>query len=330
MKRHTFLALALLPTLLSLPSRATGGPSSFTVAADGSGQFTSVQAAIDAAPESSKERIVIHIKPGVYKEYISVPPSKTYLTFQGEDANKTILTLDRAASKKRPDGTNYGTSGSASAQISGSNFTAENITFENSAGRGKEVGQAVAIKVTADRSVFRKCRFLGWQDTLYAGSGRQYYKDCYIEGDVDFIFGSAAAVFEDCRIHSKGNGYVTAQARTEPEQPIGYVFRRCTLTSAPDVQPNSVYLGRPWRPYARVVYTECTLGAHIRPTGWDNWGKAENEKTAWFAEHASKGPGATSTDATVPRVPWARQLGSADMTPFETKRFLAGEDGWVP
>jgi pectinesterase len=164
--------------------------------------------------------------------------------------------------------------------------------------------------VNADRARFLKCRFLGWQDTLYANGGRQHYKDCYIEGHVDFIFGNATALFEDCEIHSKGQGYVTAQSRLADTPATGYVFRHCRLTGSNT--GNGVYLGRPWRPYARVVYIDCWLGEHIRPQGWDNWRNPENEKTAWFAEYHSTGPGANAGS----RVGWSKQLTAREAEEF--------------
>ena len=321
-----FLLLLVLPeSVIGKAAAAPPAERAIVVAQDGSGQFSTVQAAIDSVPDGNESRVVIVIRPGVYKEYVHVSKSKRFVTFRGVSAERTRLTFDRAANKKRPDGTLYGTSGSASVFIEADDFAAENITFENSAAPRKEVGQALAMKVTGDRCVFRKCRFLGWQDTLYAGgTGRQYYRDCYIEGDVDFIFGQAAAVFENCRIHSKGPGYITAQARLAADVPTGYVFRNCDLTGS--TEAGSVYLGRPWRPYGRVVFIGCRMGAHIRPEGWHNWNKAENETTAWFAEHNNSGPGAT----TKARVPWSRQLSPAEIEPFTTRRFLAGKDRWNP
>jgi pectinesterase len=263
------------------------------VARDGSGNFTSVQAAVDSVPADNTKSVTIHIKPGVYTENITVPKEKPFLTMRGDDAARTVLTFHNSAANSG------GTSKSASVYIWAADFTAENLTFENSFGVGS---QAVALYVNADRATFRKCRLLGWQDTLYANGGRQLYQDCYIEGHVDFIFGNATALFEDCQIHSKGQGYVTAQSRLVDTPSTGYVFRHCRLTGANTGA--GVYLGRPWRPYARVVYIDCWLGEHIRPAGWDNWRNAENEKTAWFAEYHSTGPGANSSA----RVGWSKQL----------------------
>jgi pectinesterase len=178
--------------------------------------------------------------------------------------------------------------------------------------------------IHSDRAEFRKCRFLGWQDTLYAASGRQYYKDCYIEGHVDFIFGNAAAVFDHCEIHSKGDGYLTAVSRTSADQPTGFVFYRCNLTA--ENQTKGSYLGRPWHPYARVVYIDCTMDAFIRPEGWDNWKDPHTEATAWYGEIGSTGTGAKPAE----RVKWSRQLTPAEAAPFNPEVFLRGSDGWNP
>jgi pectinesterase len=271
------------------------------VARDGSGNFTSVQAAVDSVPAGNSRAAVIHIKPGAYTENITVPAEKPFITMRGDDAARTILTFHNSAASAG------GTSKSASVYIWAADFTAENLTFENSYGTGS---QAVALYVNADRARFLKCRFLGWQDTLYANGGRQHYKDCYIEGHVDFIFGNATALFEDCEIHSKGQGYVTAQSRLADTPATGYVFRHCRLTGSNT--GNGVYLGRPWRPYARVVYIDCWLGEHIRPQGWDNWRNPENEKTAWFAEYHSTGPGANAGS----RVGWSKQLTAREAEEF--------------
>ena len=325
------LLLAGLGAALGGGARPHPGPKTLVVAPGGvGGAFASVQDAVDAVPagRGDVERVVILLKPGVYKGPVVIANSKRDITFRGESAEDTVVTNDWSARSPRPDGTERGTSGSASVLIEGDSFIAENVTFANGAGRGRDVGQAVAIKVNADRAAFHGCRFLGWQDTLYANGPacRQYFRDCYVEGDVDFIFGSAAAVFERCRVHSKGPGYVTAQSRLTPEAIGGYVFRECDLTASADVPAGSVYLGRPWRDCARVVFIGCKLGAHVRPEGWHNWGKPEREKTSWYAEDGCTGSGADRSK----RVAWAQTPDRAALAAFETRRFLAGPDGWSP
>ena len=287
----------------------------FVVSADGEGDFSSVQQAIDHVPEYNTHRFVIQINPGVYKEQIKILQTKPFITFQGQDAQRTTLTFNLSAKTSGDTRLSYST------YIGGSDFRAENITFANSYGTGS---QAVAMYVNTDRVVFRNCRFLGWQDTLFADGGRQYYKNCYIEGHVDFIFGNGTAVFEDCTIHSKGQGYVTAHWRLSDAETNGFVFRDCRLTGANTGK--GVYLGRPWRPYGRAVFIECWMDGHIKPEGWDNWRDPAREKTARFGEYNSSGPGANPSV----RVAWSRQLNREDIQPFATKVFLHGVDGWNP
>lgn len=291
----------------------------FVVAKDGSGDFFSVQEAINAVPDFRKNvRTTILVKRGVYKEKIVIPASKINLSLTGEDG--AVLSYDDYADKLNRFGEKTGTSGSASCYIYAPDFYAENLTFENTSG---PVGQAVACFVSADRAYFKNCRFLGWQDTLYTyGKGcRQYYEDCYIEGTVDFIFGWSTAVFNRCHIHSKTKGYVTAPS-TDQGQKYGYVFYDCRLTA--DEGVTDVYLSRPWRPYAQAVFVRCDLGGHILPAGWNNWGKVENEKTAFYAEYQNRGAGANPQT----RAPFSHQLHSLEGYAMED--VLAGKDGWNP
>ena len=291
----------------------------FVVAKDGSGDFFSVQEAINAVPDFRKNvRTTILVKRGVYKEKIVIPASKINLSLTGEDG--AVLSYDDYADKLNRFGEKTGTSGSASCYIYAPDFYAENLTFENTSG---PVGQAVACFVSADRAYFKNCRFLGWQDTLYTyGKGcRQYYEDCYIEGTVDFIFGWSTAVFNRCHIHSKTKGYVTAPS-TDQGQKYGYVFYDCRLTA--DEGVTDVYLSRPWRPYAQAVFVRCDLGGHILPAGWNNWGKVENEKTAFYAEYQNRGAGANPQT----RAPFSHQLHSLEGYAMED--VLAGTDGWNP
>ena len=270
----------------------------YVVAQDGSGDFFTVQEAINAVPDFRKNiRTTILIRKGTYKEKIIIPESKINVF-----------------------GENMGTSGSSSCYIYAPDFYAENITFENSAG---PVGQAVACFVSADRAFFKNCRFLGFQDTLYTygKQSRQYYEDCYIEGTVDFIFGWSTAVFNRCHIHSKRDGYVTAPS-TDQGKKYGYVFYDCKLTASPEAK--KVYLSRPWRPYAQAVFVRCELGQHVLPEGWNNWGKKENEKTAFYAEYDSRGEGANPKA----RAAFSHQLKT--LKGYEIETVLAGDDGWNP
>jgi len=278
------------------------------VAADGSGDFRTVQQALDHVPDNNNQPVVIHIKPGVYNEQIRVSAGKNHVTLRGEDPQKTILTFKLSALQAG------NTRLAFSTLVNGNDFRAENLTFENTFGTGS---QAVALFVDAERASFENCRFLGWQDTLFVNGSRHYFKNCYIEGHVDFIFGTASAVFEDCTIHSKGQGYVTAHYRLSNDENTGFVFLRCRLTGANT--GNGVYLGRPWRPYARVVFVDCWLGSHIRPEAWDNWRDPAREKTAWFGEYKSKGPGANPKA----RVAWSRQLTSQEAAQFSRSKFFS-------
>lgn len=290
-------------------------PYDFVVAADGSGDFRSVQAAINAVPDFRKAVTTLFIRKGIYKEKLTLPASKTNVKFVGEDVTTTILTWDDYASRKNRFGEEMGTTASSSFFIFGDDFTAENITFENAAG---PVGQAVAVRVDGDRARFNNCRFLGNQDTLYphGEKSRQYYTKCYIEGTVDFIFGWSTAVFEECTIFCKqGGGYVTA-ASTLQETQHGFVFLNCKVTG--DAAAGSFYLGRPWRPYAKTVFIDCYLDMQIRKEGWHNWEKADAEKTTFYAEFGSKGPGANPAT----RVRWSHQLSVAEAAAYTREAVL--------
>ena len=279
----------------------------------GHGDYMKVQDAIDAVPNYSHDKITtILIKAGTYKEAIDIPHTKFRMKIMGQGADKTILTYDRYAEQLWPDNDfKVGTSGSASIYIHSSYVTFEDITFENTAGEGKEIGQAVAVFTDGDFLFFHRCRFIGNQDTLYTygrfgkegGIKRNYFLDCYIEGTTDFIFGPSIAYFENCHIHSKKNSYVTA-ASTLQGQKYGYVFKNCKLTADPGI--DKCYLGRPWGAYAKTVFLGCELGPHIVADGWHDWekeGKPNTKKNSYYAEYQNVGPGAKG-----PRVKWAHTL----------------------
>ncbi|MCC2547848.1 pectinesterase family protein [Hymenobacter sp. BT175] len=317
--RNLLLLLSLLGLTLS-QAFATDAPKyDFVVAQDGSGQYRTVQEAFNAVPDFRKKVTTILVKKGVYKEKLILAGSKNLVKLVGEDRDKTILTYDDYNQKKNIFGEDKGTSGSSSIYIYGSDFTAENITFENSSG---PVGQAVAVWVAGDKARFRNCRFLGFQDTLYTyGYGsRQYYLNCYIEGTTDFIFGSSTAWFEGCTIFSKKGGSFVTAASTPDTARFGYVFRNCKLIG--DAPAASYDLGRPWRPYAKTVFLQCELGAHIRPGGWDHWGKETNKQTAYYAEYQNRGKGYTPRQ----RVPWSHQLTDADARQYTLANVFHGWD----
>ena len=306
----------LKPTIILLLLSFTGLSAfafDFVVAKDGSGDYSTVQEAINAVPDFRKNRTVISIKSGVYKEKLVLSDSKTNVSFIGEKAETTILTYDDFALKKNRFGEEMGTTGSTSFYIFGEGFRAENITFENSAG---SVGQAVAVRIDGDKVAFRNCRFLGNQDTLYphGDRSRQYYKNCYIEGTVDFIFGWSTAVFDSCTIFCKDYGYVTAPSTPEQAE-FGFVFLNCKITG--DAPQASFYLGRPWRPYGKSVFIGCDLGGHIKPEGWHNWNDLGKEKTAFFAEYKNKGLGAKGK-----RVDWSHQLSGEEAKKYNVKNVL--------
>lgn len=291
----------------------------FVVANDGSGDFLSIQAAIDAIPHLRKNRTTIFIKKGIYKEKLLIATTKTNVTLIGENRDSTIITYDDYASRKNKFGEEIGTSGSSGVFIFGDDFTAKNLTFSNTAGT---VGQAVAVRVDGDKAQFVNCRFSGNQDTLYPHEtkSRQYYKNCYIEGTVDFIFGWATAVFDSCEIYCKDNGYITA-ASTDENSKYGFVFRNCKITG--NAKESTFYLGRPWRPYSKVVYIECYMDNHIKAEGWNNWGKETNEKTAYYAEYNSKGPGADPKQ----RATWSHQLKKEDAEMYTIQNIFVD---WMP
>ncbi|RZK56348.1 MAG: pectin esterase [Pedobacter sp.] len=291
----------------------------FIVAIDGTGNFKTVQEAINAAPDFRRRPTTIFIKNGTYKEKLNLSASKKLIKMTGESVEKTILTYDDWAQRKNAFGEEKGTSGSSSVYIYGDGFSAENITFQNTAG---PVGQAVALFVAGDKAKFTNCKMLGFQDTLYTyGHGsRQYYYKCYIEGTVDFIFGSSTAVFEECEIFCKKGGYVTASSSPDTSK-YGYVFINSKITG--DAPDNSFFLGRPWRPFAKAVFINCDLGKMIKAEGWNNWGKESNEQTAFYAEYKSTGAGANPKG----RVAWSHQLNETTVKEYSLDKIF---NGWNP
>jgi pectinesterase len=316
MKRMLFLQLAVA---FCFAVRLQAQTNLF-VAADGSAQFASVQSAIMSVPSGSRENpVVIHIKPGVYKELIYVQREKRFFKLVGESPTNTILTFNLNAGMTNLDGNPIGTFKTPSTTIDADDFTAENVTFENSAG---PVGQALAIRVDGDRASFHNCRFLGWQDTILLNRGRQYFENCYICGHTDFIFGAATAWFEKCQIHALRDGFLTA-ASTPLDVPFGFVFSNCKITGELGVK---TFLGRPWRIYASTIYLNCEMSEAIRPEGWNDWKKSEAHATARYAEFNSTGPGASPTN----RPAWTKQLQKSDAEKITVEKVLGGADGWNP
>lgn len=332
------------------------------VAPDGSGDYTTIQQAIDAIPSNSECITKIYIQAGTYYEKLHI--EKPYVYLIGDPAQPTEIIYDDYARKTFPDGSLYHTFYSYTVFVGSDDFRAEHLSFINNAGAGEQVGQALAVYVDSDRAVFDHCRFIGQQDTLFTGplppqpidrstfSGpregaprrdqRQYYKHCYIEGNIDFIFGSATAVFNRCEIFARKrerlsslskdkdntgepiiHGWLTA-ASTPQDVQYGYVFLECQLTS--DAPSHSFYLGRPWRNHAKVTWIRCHMGAHIHPAGWHNWNKSEAESTVVYQEYNSEGAGASIKD----RVSWSHLLDSTEAANYTAEYILAGDDGWDP
>lgn len=312
-----FVLCALAAVLHQNPA----ADASAVVAADGSGQYRTVQDAINAAPQntSADRRWVIFVKAGIYHELLYVQREKRFVALVGEDPARTVITYALKASDIGADGKAIGTFRTPTAYIDADDFSAENLTFENAAG---PYGQALAIRVDGDRVVFRNCRFLGWQDTILLDRGRQYFEDSLITGHVDFIFGGATAYFDRCRLHAWRSGYLTA-ASTPQNAPYGFVFVHGSIAGEPDAK---TYLGRPWRAYAQVTFIETNMSAIVRPEGWNNWDQPERERTARYEEFGSTGDGGRTAD----RVRWARIMTAADAAKVTVESVVGGADQWDP
>jgi len=307
--------------------------------------YTTIQQALDHAPQAAAPfRTLIEIAPGIYHERIDVTRNRPRITLLGLGHSPQDVLITNSLNAKQAGGTFL----TATADIEGDDFQADNLTFENSAGNtgvpgelargGVNTGQAVAAAVRSDRALFKHCRFLGDQDTLFADFGRQYYVDSYIAGGVDFIFGNAAAVFSHDEIHIIRPGFLTAQSRTAPDQPTGYVIDHSTITSSipplpPGEQPqgrHTFFLGRPWRLYSRVIVMNTELPSDLDPEGWSVWNRKDPiTPNAFYAEFHNTGPGANTSQ----RVPWSHQLTAHEAAAFEPQNFLRGTDqqpGWNP
>lgn len=321
-KLLTALFAIALSATATMAANKYDNPDTIVVARDGTGEFRNISEAIEVCRAFMDYHKVIYVKRGTYKEKLEIPTHLTNIEICGEDALTTIITWDDhanimmpsaydpiaierhpTADTQHPTPSNYhpiGTFRTFTLRVCGSDITLKNITIENNSAR---LGQAVALHTEGDRLRFIGCRFLGHQDTVYTGRGgtRLLFRDCYIEGTTDFIFGPSTAWFENCTIKSKADSYITA-ASTPADVEYGYVFNRCRLIA--DEGVSKVYLGRPWRPYAYTLFMNCTLGSHIVPAGWENWRNPDNEKTARYAEYNNSGDGANTKQ----RVAWSRQL----------------------
>jgi pectinesterase len=301
---------------------------------EGTTEFPTIQMAMDhhpfagLKPNGKPGRVYIEIAPGVYHERVIVTQNHSNITLVGMGKTPGDVVITNSLNAKQAGGTFF----TETVEINGAGFEADNITFENTAGN---TGQAVAAAVRADKAVFKHCRFLGHQDTLFADYGRQYYVDSYIEGGVDFIFGNATAVFDHSEIHANGPGYLTAQSRTSLKQTTGYAIIDSKVTSGiepptgssmPAPVHDTISLGRFWRPYSRVVSINTELPQDVVPEGWNVWGKTDSVPQAYYAEFHSTGPGANPAA----RVSWSHQLTARQAAQFQPRVFLAGADHWDP
>jgi pectinesterase len=318
MKKNRLLIIVLLFCYTGVMAQ-TSNPKQykyvFTVAKDGTGDYNTIQDAIDAMRVYPLAPITLYIKNGTYREKIELPAPNTDVSFIGENVDSTIIVYDDYSGKGK-----HTTFTSYTAKISGNRFRAANISFVNSAG---PVGQALALYVDADKAVFTNCKFLGNQDTIFSSgeTSRQLFDHCFIEGTTDFIFGPGTAVFNACTIRSKSNSFITA-ASTPKGNKYGFVFLDCTITA--DSGVSKLSLGRPWRNYSRTVFLRCNLPAAVTATGWDNWGNPENEKTAFYAEYKNSGPGA----ATAGRVKWSKQLTSKEASGYTLTQIFGPAETW--
>ncbi len=293
----------------------TGIQFKITVAQDGSGDYKTIQDAIDATKAFPPERITIFVKNGIYHEKVRVPSWNDKLSIIGEDVDKTKIVWDDYFSKiNRGRNSTFFT---YTLKVEADDFYAENLTIENTSG---PVGQAVALHVEGNRCKFKNCKIHGNQDTAYLDgeNSNQLFENCIISGTTDFIFGSATVVFNNCTISSIRDSYITAASTTQGKE-FGFVFIDCKLTAEEGV--NEVYLGRPWRPYAKTVFINCFLDKHICQEGWKEWSNSENKSTTYYAEYNSTGPGAHKN-----RIEWAHQLTKAEASKYNVKNIL-GE--WI-
>ena len=322
MKRLITFILIAIGTYSPFFAAVSDTPDTLIVARDGTGQYRTINEAIDVCRAFMEYHKVIFVKKGIYKEKVEIPSWLANIEILGEDVDKTVITYDDHANIKIP-GTDkaMGTFRTFTVKVEGSNITFKNITIENNAAK---LGQAVALHTEGDRLIFIDCKFIGNQDTVYTGTAgtRILFKDCYIEGTTDFIFGPSTAWFENCTILSKANSYVTA-ASTPKDVKYGYVFDHCKLTAAEGV--TKVYLGRPWRPYAYTLFMNCEIGRHIRPEGWFNWSNPANEKTARYLEYNNSDEGANTGN----RVNWSKVLSKKEAQGVTKENVFLLNNDWL-
>lgn len=325
-----FFAILLAFNFIASSAQTTDNRFELTVAQDGSGDFKTIQEAINNVRDHAERKVVITVKPGVYNEKVVIPSFKRNVVLKGTDREKTVITFNDYSGKPFrgidvTGNSKYSTYTSYTLLIQGNDCSVENLTVGNTAGR---VGQAVALHTEGDRVVVKNCSILGNQDTVYLAKGgtRNYFENCYINGTTDFIFGAATAYFYNCTIESLSNSYITAASTTQFDA-YGFVFVDCKLT-AKDSTVNQVFLGRPWRPYAKTVFINTDMGSQIVQDGWNPWKGDKNfpdkEKTVFYAEYGSKGEGAKDLSK---RVSWSHLLKKTELKHYEQQNVL---NGWNP
>ena len=321
--KHILTSIFMLMAFAALQAASPyDNADTLVVARDGTGQFRTVDEAIEVCRAFMDYHKVIFVKKGVYKEKLVIPSWLQNIEICGEDRDLTVITYDDHANIRTPERPNgMGTFRTYTIKVEGNGITFKNITIENNSAR---LGQAVALHTEGDRLTFINCRFLGHQDTIYTGVAgtRLFFKDCYIEGTTDFIFGPSTAWFEHCDIFCKANSYITA-ASTPQEITYGYIFNNCTVSCAPDV--TKVYLGRPWRDYGYTLFMHCSLPAQIRPEGWHHW-EEQRKQTARYLEFENTGEGA----ATDKRAAWSRQLTKKEAKAVTLQNVFMHTDQWNP
>ncbi|XP_062186753.1 pectinesterase QRT1-like [Phragmites australis] len=291
------------------------------VSQDGTGHSRTVQGAVDMVPAGNRRRVKILVRPGVYREKVTVPITKPFVSLIGMDTGRTVITWHAKASDVDPSGHQIGTFYSASVAVEADYFCASHITFENSApaaAPGAVGQQAVALRLSGDKTMLYRCRILGTQDTLFDNIGRHYLYNCDIQGSIDFIFGNARSLYQGCTLHAVATSYgaIAASQRGSPGEDSGFSFVWCKLTGS-----GMLYLGRAWGRYARVVYSYCDLSGIVVPQGWSDWGDRSRTRTVLFGEYSCKGPGASTRQ----RVPWSRELSYEEARPFLGRSFINGE-----
>ncbi|ERN05537.1 probable pectinesterase 50 [Amborella trichopoda] len=291
---------------------AENGTKVLVVCKDGSCDYGTLQAAVDSIPVGNTQRYILKIKPGLYKEKVNVPRTKPFVTFLGDPINMPTISYNGNSAK-------YGTWNSATVIVEADYFIAMNVIFENSSPRPKdgEEGQAVALRISGDKAAFYRCRFIGFQDTLCDDVGRHLFKNCFIQGTVDFIFGAARSLYSNCEINSVATGRtaITAQARSSESDEGGFSFVNCKITGT-----GQATLSRAWRKYSRVIFARTYMGNLIDKLGWDNHGYTDRDQTVFYGEYQCFGPGATMDG----RVPYAKKLRTEDVKPFLDVTYILG------